>query len=136
MPSPPTFAERLRLALALRNLTPTDLARRIRRQPRTVGNWANGSTQPTAADIAACSAELDVSADYLVGRVDNTSGLTPGSWILDADLLAHARTHPRDRVLPGFRVPPRPIVVSDQEASRLLSEIQGERKKGRTDGKA
>lgn len=134
MPSPPTFAERLRLAMALRRLNNVDLGRLINRQARTVGNWCNDSTQPTADDIAACSEALEVSADYLVGRVDDPSGLTPGMWILDVDLIAKARTHPRDEVVPGFRVPQRPMIVTDDEASRMFKDISHQRKKGKADG--
>lgn len=136
MSSPPTFAERLRLAMALRNLNNTDLARKINRQERTVGNWCNGTTEAKASDIAACGEAMDVSADYLVGLADDPSGLTPGRWVLDVDLLHRARTHPHEEVVPGYRVPQRPIIVTNDEAERLMNEITKQRKRGKSDGQA
>lgn len=131
---PPIFAERLRIAMALRNMNNVQLAKQLGRQPRTVGNWCNGSTQPIASDIAACSEALDVAADFLVGRVDDPSGLVPGSWVLGRDLLDRARSHPGDEVVPGFRVPPRPIVVTEEEATRLFQDISRQRRKGHSNG--
>ena len=120
--------------MALRSLNHADLGRLIKRQARTISNWCSGSTQPTADDIAACSDALEVSADYLIGRVDDPSGLTPGMWILDVDLIAKARTSPREDVRPGFQVPQRPIILSNEKAAKLLDEITKQRKKGKSDG--
>ena len=129
MPSPRSFAECLRQAMALRGFNQTALGKAIGRQQRTVSGWCSGETQPNAADVAACSDALHVSADFLVGRVDHPSGLVPGDWILDEDLLALARQDRKAVVIPGQRIPRRPLLVDDQEAQRLWREIEKERRK-------
>lgn len=128
MPSPRSFAECLRLAMALRGFNQTSLGKAVGRQQRTVSGWCAGETQPNAADIAACCDALDVSADFLVGRVDHPSGLVPGKWILDEDLLALAKKDVKAVVIPGQRIPRRPIVVEHEEAQRLWREIEKERR--------
>ncbi len=127
--SPSIFAERLRMTLALRDLTQTELGRRIGRQQRTVSDWCAANTLPNADDILACARELNVATDWLLGRVDHPSGLNPGSWVLDEDLLATARSDRRAAVKPGYRVGRRPLVLEDGAAQALFEDIRKERKK-------
>lgn len=64
-----------------------DLAQRVDVSPRTLADWESGSTEPAACKVAALATVLDVSADYLLGRVDAELGIEPGTWIIDLDAL-------------------------------------------------
>jgi transcriptional regulator with XRE-family HTH domain len=127
----PTFAECLRMAMALRKVKPTDLARSTGFQARTVNNWCQGNTEPKAAEIATLCRVLRVSADYLLGRATDPCGLTPGAWVLDLNLVHAAIRKPREQVEPGFQVPDRPRIVSNAVAMRVARRIEAKRRGGR-----
>lgn len=136
MSSPPPFAMRLRQAMAIRKVNNAELARRVGVEARTIGNWVKdpeeeGSTEPVVSNLNAICVALDVSADWLLGRVDHPSGLTPGSWVFDEDLVDAAKARPDAAVEPGFRVPRRPIIKTIEEADAIRLEIADSRKRGR-----
>ena len=89
MPTPPDFAARLRATRAARKIEKTDLAAQIGVQVRTITSWEGGETEPTASLVAALANIFAVSADYLLGRVDSESGLTPGDFLVDLDAVEH-----------------------------------------------
>lgn len=133
MPSLPSVAERIRQLLAKHNLDVKDLAKSIRVAPRTVSSWKAGDTEPGATHVALLCGAFKVSADYMLGRVESESGLTPGSVVLDLDAIdAIKRGDAADREVPiGFPVPDRPHVVPAKEAARIASDLQEQHGKRR-----
>ena len=132
MPHPPSIAARLRILRNLRGLTKEQLARRLRVQPRTLLNWETeqpSGTEPKASDIVKLCDALDTCADYLLGRVDTLSGLTPGTWIVDEDLERSALDGASERTNVAWRVPRRTRIVTDSEATQLDAAIERARKR-------
>ena len=53
------------------DLSKDDLAKRIGKCSKTIGNWEDGTTQPTANDIAKIEKELNINwADVLIVQKD------------------------------------------------------------------
>jgi len=132
-PPPRVFYQQLRLAMALRRLNATALAKAVNVDPKTVGNWLRDSddqeqTEPKASDLNAICTALGVSADYLLGRATDPSGLSPGTWIIDEDLLVVAKTDVGADVEPSIKVPRKPRVVDDATHKGILAEIAESRK--------
>lgn len=127
VPPPSIVAERLRASLGVRNMTPTDLARRIGRQPRTVGNWCNGETLPSADDVADCCRELGVSGDYLLGLSTHENGLEPDLWIIDLDEV----DRPTKRGLWSVKIPRRARLVGYDEMREIERQVEVRKKKER-----
>lgn len=70
------FGERLRLAREARKLNQTELAQRAGLQPAAIGHFEKDRRKPSFANIRALAKALDVSSDYLLGRVSALEGAT------------------------------------------------------------
>jgi transcriptional regulator with XRE-family HTH domain len=64
------FSVRLTSALEKRNIDAYRLSRMIQVSPYTVKRWLNGRFEPRHRNLSRISAALNVSADYLIGRID------------------------------------------------------------------
>lgn len=70
------FGDRLRLAREARGLNQTELAQRAGLQPAAIGHFEKERRKPSFANIRALAKALNVSSDYLLGRVENLEGAT------------------------------------------------------------
>ena len=69
--TPPStiFPERLRAAREYRGLTQGDLAVRAQLQPSAISHFETGSRKPSFDNLRLLADTLDVTTDYLLGRV-------------------------------------------------------------------
>jgi transcriptional regulator with XRE-family HTH domain len=65
------FASRLQSARQLRDLSQSELAAKSGLQPSAVSHFENGRRAPSFDNLKALSNALDVTTDYLLGRVDS-----------------------------------------------------------------
>lgn len=65
------FPERLKRAMGEKKLNNKQLARRVGIHPNMIGFYALGKYFPQLDTLAAICDALDVSADWLLGRVKN-----------------------------------------------------------------
>lgn len=68
--NPATFSRRFKAAMADREVNMRQVAEATGINHNTLVNYSMRRTQPTAPKICAIADALDVSADYLLGRVD------------------------------------------------------------------
>lgn len=70
--TPPSavFPERLRTAREYRGLTQGELAARSGLQPSAVSHFETGARKPSFDNLRLIADTLDVTTDYLLGRVD------------------------------------------------------------------
>ena len=86
------FPDRLRAARELRSLSQSDLAAKAGLQPSAVSHFETGRRAPSFDNLKALSEALQVTTDYLLGRVDK-----PGVKGAVADkLFRHAENLSRD----------------------------------------
>lgn len=64
------FAERLQSARQLRELSQSELAGKAGLQPSAVSHFETGRRSPSFDNLKALSIALEVTTDYLLGRVD------------------------------------------------------------------
>ena len=69
------FPQRLRAARALRDLNQSELARRAGLQASAVSHFETGARKPSFDNLKRLADALDVTTDYLLGRVDDPAGL-------------------------------------------------------------
>jgi transcriptional regulator with XRE-family HTH domain len=69
------FAKRLREALALRNMRPADLAEALGLTLKAVYSWTQGRYLPPLDKFDKIVQILDVSSDFLLGKVDDPKGV-------------------------------------------------------------
>ena len=69
------FSERLRAARELRDFSQGDLARRTGLQASAVSHFETGARKPSFHNLKRLADALDVTTDYLLGRVRDPSGL-------------------------------------------------------------
>jgi transcriptional regulator with XRE-family HTH domain len=82
-------ATRLRVLRAQHpEITQVVLAERVGVSQNAVHRWEAGLSEPRAEHIAAACDLFGCSADYLLGRTDSTTGLEPGTWIIDLEKVA------------------------------------------------
>jgi len=94
------FPDRLRAARELRDMSQSDLAEKAHLQPSAVSHFETGRRAPSFDNLKALSEALQVTTDYLLGRVDE-----PGVKGVVADkLFRHAENMSRDDLdtLTGF----------------------------------
>ena len=94
------FSDRLRSARQLRNLSQSELAAKADLQPSAVSHFETGRRAPSFDNLKALSEALQVTTDYLLGRVDE-----PGVMGAVTDkLFRHAENMSRDDLdtLEGF----------------------------------
>jgi len=69
------FAKRLREALALRNVRPADLAEALGLTLKAIYSWTQGRYLPPLEKFDRIAEILDVSSDFLLGKVDDPKGV-------------------------------------------------------------
>ena len=69
------FPQRLREARELRDLNQEGLARLAKLQPSAVSHFETGARKPSFDNLKRLADALDVTTDYLLGRVDDPTGL-------------------------------------------------------------
>ena len=65
------FKERLRAARELREWSQSDLAGRANMPPSSIAHFETGSRKPSFDTLRRLANALDVTTDYLLGRVDH-----------------------------------------------------------------
>lgn len=75
--SPPSqaFPDRLRSAREYRGLTQGQLAERSDLQPSAISHFETGTRKPSFDNLRLLADTLDITTDYLLGRVDDLKGL-------------------------------------------------------------
>ena len=64
------FQERLKAARSLRKWSQEELAARASMPPSSIGHYKSGSRKPSFDTLRKLANTLDVTTDYLLGRVD------------------------------------------------------------------
>ncbi len=80
------FPERLRAARAKRNLSQEDLAKRANLQASAISHFETGTRKPSFDNLRRVADALDVTTDYLLGRVVEEQALAHSSDRLYRDL--------------------------------------------------
>ena len=70
-----TFPERLRTARELRGLSQGDLANRARFQASAISHFETGTRKPSFDNLRRLADALEVTTDYLLGRVTDVQAL-------------------------------------------------------------
>lgn len=65
------FKSRLRAARDLRQINQTELALKAKLPPSSIAHFESGSRKPSFDNLKRLASALDVSSDYLLGRVDD-----------------------------------------------------------------
>lgn len=75
--SPPTdiFPERLRTAREYRGLSQSQVAERAQLQPSAISHFETGARKPSFDNLRLLADTLDVTTDYLLGRVSEFKAL-------------------------------------------------------------
>jgi transcriptional regulator with XRE-family HTH domain len=89
---PKTFPDRLRTARQLRNLSQGELADKTGLQPSAVSHFETGRRSPSFANLKSLAEALQVTTDYLLGRVDEPNVV---GGVADA-LFRHAESMSAD----------------------------------------
>jgi transcriptional regulator with XRE-family HTH domain len=71
------FKERLKKARDLRGLNQTDLANRAGLPPSSVSHFESGPRKPSFENLKRLASALNVTTDYLLGRVDSPEASAP-----------------------------------------------------------
>jgi transcriptional regulator with XRE-family HTH domain len=66
-----SFTERLQAARQLRKLSQSELALKAGLQPSAISHFETGRRAPSFDNLKALSTALEVTTDYLLGRVDD-----------------------------------------------------------------
>ena len=66
---------RLKAARELRQISQTDLAEKAGLPPTSISHFEAGSRKPSFDNLRRLAEKLDVTADFLLGRVDEPTGL-------------------------------------------------------------
>lgn len=103
------FAARLREAREARELSQSELARRLGMQPSAIAHFEGDRRKPSFANVRAIAKALEVSSDYLLGRSATMAGATTAfrneerlsaedrEWIQQMiDLRAKGKDAPQD----------------------------------------
>lgn len=69
------FPDRLRAAREKCGLSQSDLADRTKLQPSAISHFETGTRKPSFDNLRILADALDVTTDYLLGRVDEFTGL-------------------------------------------------------------
>jgi transcriptional regulator with XRE-family HTH domain len=75
------FPRRLRAARELRELNQAELARRAGLQASAVSHFETGARKPSFDNLKRLADALNVTTDYLLGRVDDPGGLADADRI-------------------------------------------------------
>ncbi len=85
-PQADIFPQRLRAARTKRNLSQQDLAKRANLQASSISHFATGTRKPCFDNLRRLADALDVTTDYLLGRVNEEQALAHSSDRLYRDL--------------------------------------------------
>ena len=108
-------ATRLRVLRAHHpELSQTALAELVGVSQHAVSRWEMGKSEPRAAEMSRLCDAYGVSADYLLGRTNSTTGLEPGRWIIDLDAVERPGPEPW-----AAEVPRRHRIVDHREKERI-----------------
>ena len=110
----PKFQDRLRLAREARKLTQSELAEKAGLQPSAVSHFETGGRSPSFDNLKRLADALDVSTDYLLGRVDDMKASGPVSQ----QIFRHLGT----------------MSTSDQESLALMAKTLAAKNKGKSKG--
>ena len=80
------FPERIRAARIKRDLNQEGLAKRANLQPSAISHFETGTRKPSFDNLRRLADALDVTTDYLLGRVDEEQALANSSDTLYRDL--------------------------------------------------
>jgi len=69
------FPARLKAARELRQINQADLAEKAGLPPTSISHFESGSRKPSFDNLRRLAERLNVTADYLLGRVDEPTGL-------------------------------------------------------------
>ncbi len=72
------FTQRLLEARNKRELSQDELAKRANLQPSAISHFETGTRKPSFDNLRRLADALEVTADYLMGRTDDPSGITKG----------------------------------------------------------
>lgn len=75
------FPDRLRTAREYRGLSQGELAKRAKLQPSAISHFETGTRKPSFDNLRLLADTLDITTDYLLGRVEDFTALA------DADKL-------------------------------------------------
>jgi len=85
------FPERLRAARALRELNQDALATRTKLQPSAISHFETGTRKPSFDNLKRLADALDVTTDYLLGRVEDPHGVAAADQLYrDIEKLSSA----------------------------------------------
>ena len=73
------FPARLKAARELRQISQSDLAEKAGLPPTSISHFEAGSRKPSFDNLRRLADKLDVTADYLLGRVEDPTGLAAGA---------------------------------------------------------
>jgi transcriptional regulator with XRE-family HTH domain len=71
------FADRLRAARDLRQMNQEEVARKSGLQPSAVSHFETGTRKPSFDNLRRLADALEVTTDFLVGRVDDPAASAP-----------------------------------------------------------
>lgn len=127
---PPTCGPRILWLRTQHNQTQQEVATIAGASQSAVGRWERGETFPDARELLRLSNHYNRTADWIIGRSDDPSGVQPGSWLIDQDLVDQLRTNtvPEDVDLRSegwyVAIPTRPRIVTSAEFQVMLAELQ------------
>ena len=75
------FPERLRSARLKRGLSQSELAEKAKLPPSSISHFESGSRKPSFDNLKRLASALEVSTDYLLGRVDQMDSVGPAEAI-------------------------------------------------------
>ena len=81
------IAQRVKQARKLRKMTQQDLADRAEIALSSVERVESGAGMPRADSLVRIGDALGVSADFILGRMDRTSCLVPGWYLVDMEFV-------------------------------------------------
>lgn len=86
-PTRAPVAERIRLLAGRDNLSQAAVAEKLGKPQTSVSSWFRGVYDPGPDDIVALARLFGCTADYLLGMVDAPTGVDPGSWLIDLEVV-------------------------------------------------
>ena len=77
------FAERLRLVREIRGLTQSQLSEKTKIPSTSISHLESNSSKPSFDNLRRLAKELEVSTDYLMGRVESEDDFFPDTLYRD-----------------------------------------------------
>lgn len=120
-----TIAERLHLLRKRLKLTQSELAARVGVSQASISSWERGEFAPAVIELVAMADLASVAMDWLTGRCESPTGLQPGHFLIDLDVVADSS---RDKELWRVEIPKHHRVV-DYRGMRAIEDEMKERKR-------